>query len=193
MHHLVCIVLVICGRCWGLFHTLTRLGNPAITALSYVRAAVFCCFACMHLRSHMPSRAFLSELLQVIGPDVEFVLSRAQAIQEEQSAPIVTVTHLNNALESLQLGGGGGGANADGLTKADLEATMKQMLMVGSLHSDAMRCIEIYLSFIKRNERAHNLMQNMTGMVGLVSNHHSSSSSSTSSACFCSQTCTCLI
>lgn len=68
--------------------------------------------------------------VQVIGPDVEFVLSRAQAIQEEQSAPIVTVKHLNNALESLQLGGGNAAGSADGLTKADLEATMKQMLMV---------------------------------------------------------------
>lgn len=65
------------------------------------------------------------------------MLSRAQAIQQEQSAPIVTVKHLNNALESLQLGGGGAGGNADGLTKEDLEATMKQMLMVRWLQQPA--------------------------------------------------------
>jgi hypothetical protein len=66
---------------------------------------------------------------QVIGPDVEYVLSRAQAIQQEQSSPVLTVQHLNSALENVQ-GGGGGGGGGDQLTKAELEATMKQMLMV---------------------------------------------------------------
>lgn len=73
--------------------------------------------------------------LQVIGPDIEFLLSRAQAIQQEQSSPIITVDHLNSALESLQggAGAGGTGAGGDSLTKADLESTMKQMLMVSHL------------------------------------------------------------
>lgn len=66
---------------------------------------------------------------QVIGPDVEYVLSRAQAIQQEQSSSVLTVQHLNSALENVQ-GGGGGGGGGDQLTKAELEATMKQMLMV---------------------------------------------------------------
>lgn len=78
---------------------------------------------------------------QAIGPDVEFVLSRAQAIQQEQSARIMTVEHLNDALGGLPGSSGGGGVplaasggNAESLTKADLEATMKQMLMASVLH-----------------------------------------------------------
>lgn len=61
---------------------------------------------------------------------MEYVLSRAQAIQQENSSPVLTVDHLNSALEKVQGGGGGGGGGGDQLTKAELEATMKQMLMV---------------------------------------------------------------
>jgi hypothetical protein len=89
---------------------------------------------------------------QVIGPDVEYVLSRAQAIQQEHSSPVLTVEHLNSALEKVQGGGGGKGGGDDQLTKAELEATMKQMLMVSltavvamlwyvnSLNSSALAC-----------------------------------------------------
>eukprot|EP00878_Enallax_costatus_P019636 GHUV01020719.1.p1 GENE.GHUV01020719.1~~GHUV01020719.1.p1 ORF type:complete len:799 (+),score=193.45 GHUV01020719.1:113-2509(+) len=104
--------------------TMSKQREQLYMALSVAGCALsVASLASVYLR---PRRRYTEE---VIGPDVEFVLSRAQAIQEEQSAPIVTVKHLNNALESLQLGGGGGGGNADGLTKAELEATMKQMLM----------------------------------------------------------------
>jgi len=43
---------------------------------------------------------------QVVGPDVEFVLSRAQAIQQEHAARIMTVDHLNDALSALPGGAG---------------------------------------------------------------------------------------
>lgn len=93
---------------------------------------------------------------QAIASDVEFVLARAQALAEAamtpgsrgrrsaagsaaapsllqpSGAPPVTLEHLQRALASLPGGaggGGGGGGDADALTKADLEATMKNMLV----------------------------------------------------------------
>ncbi|WIA34267.1 hypothetical protein OEZ86_012610 [Tetradesmus obliquus] len=93
-------------------------------ALSAAGVALSACsLASVYLK---PRRRYAEE---VIGPDVEYVLSRAQAIQQENSSPVLTVDHLNSALEKVQGGGGGGGGGGDQLTKAELEATMKQMLM----------------------------------------------------------------
>lgn len=75
----------------------------------------------------------------MLGPDVEFILSRAQSIQQEAASPVLTAEHLSRALAALPGGGAGGhaqGGNAEGgLTKEDLEATMKQMLMVSTVLS----------------------------------------------------------
>lgn len=43
---------------------------------------------------------------------------------------MLTAEHLQRAIASLPGGGGPGGPGDGGLTKEDLEATMKQMLMV---------------------------------------------------------------
>jgi hypothetical protein len=66
---------------------------------------------------------------QVLGPDVEYIISRAQAIQQGNDSSVLTAEHLQQAISSLQ-GGAGAAAGDGGLTKEDLEATMKQMLMV---------------------------------------------------------------
>jgi hypothetical protein len=79
---------------------------------------------------------------QVIGPDVEYILSRAQAIQQENASPVLTVEHLNSAMDKVQ-GGGGGGGGGDQLTKAELEATMKQMLMVSLTFQTLTHCISL--------------------------------------------------
>jgi len=66
---------------------------------------------------------------QLLGPDVEYIISRAQAIQESSDSPVLTTEHLQEAISNLPGGAGAGGDG--GLTKEELEATMKQMLMVG--------------------------------------------------------------
>lgn len=65
----------------------------------------------------------------MLGPDVEYIISRAQTIQAGADSPVLTTEHLQKAIASLP-GGAGAGAGDGGLTKEDLEATMKQMLMV---------------------------------------------------------------
>lgn len=66
---------------------------------------------------------------QLLGPDVEYIISRAQAIQESSDSPVLTTEHLQEAISNLPGGAAAGGDG--GLTKEELEATMKQMLMVG--------------------------------------------------------------
>jgi hypothetical protein len=66
-------------------------------------------------------------LLQVLGPDVEYIISRAQAIQQGTNSSVLTAEHLQKAIGSLP---GGADAGNGGLTKEDMEATMQKMLMV---------------------------------------------------------------
>lgn len=74
---------------------------------------------------------------QVLGPDVEYIISRAQTIQAGADSPVLTSEHLQRAIASLPGGGGPGGPGDPGLTKEDLEATMKQMLMVSGARLDS--------------------------------------------------------
>lgn len=66
----------------------------------------------------------------MLGPDVEYIISRAQAIQAGSDSPVLTAEHLHAAIDSLPGGAGAGGDG--GLTKEELESTMKQMLMVST-------------------------------------------------------------
>jgi hypothetical protein len=86
---------------------------------------------CCLVLTYFPSVClpFPAVFLQVLGPDVEYIISRAQAIQAGADSPVLTAEHLQKAISSLPGGDGAGGADG-GLTKEDLEATMKQMLMV---------------------------------------------------------------
>jgi hypothetical protein len=70
---------------------------------------------------------FPANILQVLGPDVEYIISRAQAIQQGANSSVLTAEHLQKAIGSLQ---GGAGAGDGALTKEDIEATMQKMLMV---------------------------------------------------------------
>ena len=89
-----------------------------------------CTTPCAFLSAHHSFFTFRKNpATQVLGPDVEYIISRAQAIQQGTDSSVLTAEHLQQAISSLQ-GGAGAAAGDGGLTKEDLEATMKQMLMV---------------------------------------------------------------
>lgn len=66
---------------------------------------------------------------------MEYVLSRAQALQQASGSQRVLLEHVSEVLQSLPGGpptgtgaSASGGAASDALTKQQLEDTMKQML-----------------------------------------------------------------
>lgn len=65
-------------------------------------------------------------LLQNIAPDVEYLLARAQTLQLQSGSSYLTAEHLASAMD-VPMGGQGGGKEG-GLSKAELEDTMRQML-----------------------------------------------------------------
>ena len=61
-----------------------------------------------------------------MAPDVKYLLARAETLQLQSGAPYLTAEHLASAMD-IPMGGQGGGKDG-GLSKAELEDTMRQML-----------------------------------------------------------------
>jgi hypothetical protein len=64
-----------------------------------------------------------------LGPDLEYLLARAQTLQQSMGDRVLTADHLSSAMEGLS---SGSSKKDPGLTKEQLEETMKQMLQVST-------------------------------------------------------------